>query len=427
MTKSGVCAGFVGHFHAQMLVGQSKLQTPALQMAECETDADSGPTLDDEEISSTCLQEPLKSDNLTVRFSVEELESFEERQKESSKNETTEIHQTPTLVGYIYVKPEIVSRIHRGEELCVRSNLYSQNRDCHTSTSTSKDDQSEDEGGTHVNFCYATPEDDGNIQDPASDNVPQIIHKGSFLSAPLENTLCDGGSTSNSRTIIKTPCISSLALKYAIGTATPINTQVIEETCTEKDTPFLEKAINFPKTRTRRRHLMSGRSTNAQDANCTFMERNINANSEVKAAKPAKSYICTVCGKSFTQNASLIIHQRTHTGERPHVCKECGKSFISSAYLVMHQRIHTGERPYVCKECGKSFINSSNLIIHRRVHTGERPYVCTECGKSFRHSSDLVRHQKVHTGERPYTCNECGKCFFRSSHLIRHRRVHNKI
>ncbi|XP_075052441.1 zinc finger protein 184-like isoform X2 [Mixophyes fleayi] len=395
-------------------------------MAECETDAESSHTLDDEELSSASLQEPIKSDNLTVRFSVEELESFEERQKESCKNETTEIHQTPTLVGYIYVKPDIVSRIQRGEELCVRSNLYSQNRDCQTSPSTSrcKGDRSEEECGTFVNSSYVTSEDDGDIQHTQI----KSIHRSSFNIAPSETTLCEGGSPSNSRSILKKPCMSTLALKYAKGNANPINTQVIEERCTEKDIPFFQKTtISLQKPRTRRKHLMSGRSTNADDAACTFMERKLNTNSETKATKPAKSYTCTVCGKSFTQNASLIIHQRTHTGERPHVCKECGKSFISSAYLVMHQRIHTGERPYVCKECGKSFINSSNLIIHRRVHTGERPYVCSECGKSFRHSSDLVRHQKVHTGERPYTCNECGKCFFRSSHLIRHRRVHNKI
>ncbi|KAG9461251.1 hypothetical protein GDO78_017533, partial [Eleutherodactylus coqui] len=70
----------------------------SLQMAECETDSESRPPLE-EEISNTSLQESMKSDNLTVRFSVEELESHEERQKESCKGDITKIHQSPTLVG----------------------------------------------------------------------------------------------------------------------------------------------------------------------------------------------------------------------------------------------------------------------------------------------------------------------------------------
>ncbi|KAM5182309.1 uncharacterized protein ACMZJ9_002690 [Mantella aurantiaca] len=350
----------------------------AFQMAECERDPESSHSMDEEDRGTTSSQEPMKSDNVTVRFSVEELESFEERQKESCKNEPTEIHQTPTLVGYIYVKPEIMSRIHQGEELCVKSNLYSQKRNCRTGPST-------------------------------SNKSTEARKAPSIASEENEN------GTSNA--ILKKPYISALAMKHAKGKEKPINHETQEEKGTEMRTQ---------RGRRRRKYVMSG-STNAEGTDGTLMGGKTKANSEAKVAKPARSFLCSVCGKCFTQNASLIIHQRTHTGERPHVCKVCNKSFISSAYLVMHQRIHTGERPYVCNECGKSFINSSNLIIHRRVHTGERPYVCTECSKSFRHSSDLVRHQKVHTGERPYTCTECGKCFFRSSHLIRHRRVHTKI
>ncbi|KAM9320245.1 uncharacterized protein PAF06_004741 [Gastrophryne carolinensis] len=350
-------------------------------MAECETDAESSHYLDEEAIGDTSLQDnKMKSDDVAVRFSVEELESFEERQMKSCKNEPTDTHQTPTLVGYIYVRPEILSRIHQGEELCVKSNLYSQKRNCKTGPSTSNKSKEE---------CKAY----------------SVDHED-------KTSVCESPSDSN--LVLKNPFISTLASKHAKEKETTINFQA-QSSSTE----------TRPRRGGRRRKYLIGGGINTGDG--SFMESKTNANSESKVAKPARSFLCAVCGKCFTQNASLIIHQRTHTGERPHVCKVCNKSFISSAYLVMHQRIHTGERPYVCNECGKSFINSSNLIIHRRVHTGERPYVCTECGKSFRHSSDLVRHQKVHTGERPYTCTECGKCFFRSSHLIRHRRIHTKV
>uniref|UniRef100_A0A8D0HUX5 Zinc finger protein 398 n=1 Tax=Sphenodon punctatus TaxID=8508 RepID=A0A8D0HUX5_SPHPU len=166
-----------------------------------------------------------------------------------------------------------------------------------------------------------------------------------------------------------------------------------------------------------------------------------------------RPYTCTVCGKGFAQQSNLSNHTRLHAAERPYTCAQCGKSFLHRSRLTYHARTHTGEKPYVCAVCGKGFTEQSKLTCHARVHSGDRPHTCTECGKtfslqlslllhqqnhhgkerahecaecgiSFNCHSGLLRHQMTHTGERPYQCTDCGKGFLRKEHLLNHRRLH---
>ncbi|PIO26202.1 hypothetical protein AB205_0027280, partial [Aquarana catesbeiana] len=102
------------------------------------------------------------------------------------------------------------------------------------------------------------------------------------------------------------------------------------------------------------------------------------------------------CGESFSSELSITVHQRSHTGEKPHSCQECGKCFIQKSSLTVHQRSHTGNKPYSCPECGKSFSQKSILVRHKRSHTGEKPYYCPECGKGYTKKSDLLIHQRLH-------------------------------
>ncbi|KAE8628078.1 hypothetical protein XENTR_v10007297 [Xenopus tropicalis] len=133
-------------------------------------------------------------------------------------------------------------------------------------------------------------------------------------------------------------------------------------------------------------------------------------------------FTCSQCGKSFNWKSNLLVHERSHAGQKPFTCSECGKCFAHKSTLVKHQLFHMGA--FTCSECGKGFSQKSNLLVHQRCHTGHKPYSCSECGKSFSQNSNLIIHQRIHTGEKPFSCSECGKCYTQHASLLVHHRAH---
>ena len=89
---------------------------------------------------------------------------------------------------------------------------------------------------------------------------------------------------------------------------------------------------------------------------------------QVQYLKNRKLHQCPVCSYSTPLRSNLVIHHRTHTGEKPFACNFCPYVSVSKSDLVKHIRTHTGEKPYSCPKCPYQTAISCNLKKHMSIH-----------------------------------------------------------
>lgn len=164
---------------------------------------------------------------------------------------------------------------------------------------------------------------------------------------------------------------------------------------------------------------------------CKFCNREFNTderlNSHVRICTGERSFQCKECGKGYSSQNALCLHQAINHRiykkqiKRVSTCHICGKTFTSKSSLNMHLNIHTGDRPFKCKICNKAFTQKGGLVQHIVYHTDMRSYVCTLCGKAFLRNSHLKIHIQTHTGEKPHKCDICGRAFSQLGDMRKHR------
>ncbi|KAF6205214.1 hypothetical protein GE061_019381 [Apolygus lucorum] len=91
---------------------------------------------------------------------------------------------------------------------------------------------------------------------------------------------------------------------------------------------------------------------------------------------------CELCQKMYTSPADWVRHiQSSHTEEQLAVSNSTRK--LRKSTLVS------------CPSCNKSFPSLASMLIHSRTHTGEKPYICCVCEKGFNVKSNLLRHLRT--------------------------------
>ncbi|KAM4609768.1 zinc finger protein Eos [Polymixia lowei] len=155
----------------------------------------------------------------------------------------------------------------------------------------------------------------------------------------------------------------------------------------------------------RREHGGAGKEEGSAEHGGAGGERG-NVYSELVAPKPASpgpirlpngKLQCDICGMICIGPNVLMVHKRSHTGERPFQCNQCGASFTQKGNLLRHIKLHSGEKPFKCPVCSYACRRRDALAGHLRTHTVAtptvgKPFKCSYCGRSYKQQTTLEEH-----------------------------------
>ncbi|XP_075160933.1 uncharacterized protein LOC142233788 [Haematobia irritans] len=130
----------------------------------------------------------------------------------------------------------------------------------------------------------------------------------------------------------------------------------------------------------------------------------------LKAAKEKRlKQMQESAGKKVEEKPKPVVRKNKYYSEK--TCDICDRKFVNGKTLSKHiKTVHNKIKPFNCNVCGKKTARKASLIIHMRQHTGEKPLKCKSCKFSTRDPSVLHKHQMRHN--RDGVKLKCDLCEF---------------
>uniref|UniRef100_A0A1A9X521 C2H2-type domain-containing protein n=1 Tax=Glossina brevipalpis TaxID=37001 RepID=A0A1A9X521_9MUSC len=152
-------------------------------------------------------------------------------------------------------------------------------------------------------------------------------------------------------------------------------------------------------------------------------------NSMAKRNRYYAEKTCEICNRKFVNGKTLSKHIKTvHNKIMPFICNICGKKSARKASLIIHMRQHTGEKPLQCKICKFGTRDPSVLHKHQLRHEKAGKFNCKICDYSCIQSSAYKRHMRLNHEEdfKKISCDLCNFTTINESKLEAHKEDHRK-